>query len=105
HPWPQSDEPQNLEGARNPAVEPGLPAELLGRRPDLRAAELRLRESLTDVDVTRTSYYPTISLTGSAGGSSTALGDVLANPIATLGAGLTLPFLHWNEARLNTASK
>ena len=102
-PWPQSDEPQNLNDARSPAVREGIPADLLGRRPDLRAAELRLRKSLTNVDVTRTSYYPAVSLTGTVGGTSTSLGDVLTNPIATLGAGLTLPFLHWNEARLNTA--
>jgi outer membrane protein TolC len=62
-----------------------------------------LRESLTNVEVTRTFYYPSIILTGTAGGSSSALSNVLANPVATLGAGLTLPFLHWNEARLQTA--
>src|SRR5262249_34433605 len=49
-PWPQTDEPQNLDDAHSPEVEAGVPAELLGRRPDLQAAELRLRESLADVD-------------------------------------------------------
>ncbi|WP_369521393.1 TolC family protein, partial [Escherichia coli] len=45
-PWPQQDEPQDLLGARSPFIAEGLPADLLGRRPDLRAAELRLRNSL-----------------------------------------------------------
>jgi NodT family efflux transporter outer membrane factor (OMF) lipoprotein len=102
-PWPQEDEPQSMTNAHSPAIEPGVPAELLGRRPDLRAAELRLRESLSQVKVVRATYYPAISLTGSVGGSSTSLSDVLANPVQTLGAGLALPFLHWNEARLNSA--
>jgi NodT family efflux transporter outer membrane factor (OMF) lipoprotein len=102
-PWPQEDEPQSMTNAHSPEIQPGVPAELLGRRPDLRAAELRLRESLSQVKVVRASYYPAISLTGSVGGSSTSLSDVLANPVQTLGAGLALPFISWNEARLNTA--
>ena len=101
-PWPIADEPQSMANAHSPAIEPGLPAELLARRPDLRAAELRLRESLSQVKVVRTSYYPAISLTGSVGGSSTSLSSVLAHPVESLGAGLALPFIHWNEARLNT---
>jgi NodT family efflux transporter outer membrane factor (OMF) lipoprotein len=101
-PWPISDEPQDMNNAHSPEIEPGVPAELLGRRPDLRAAELRLRESLSQIRVVRASYYPAISLTGSVGGSSDSLSSVLAHPVETLGAGLALPFIHWNEARLNT---
>ncbi|WP_043818025.1 efflux transporter outer membrane subunit, partial [Rubrivivax gelatinosus] len=78
----------------------GLPADLLGRRPDLRAAELRLRKTLAQGDAVRASYYPTLSLTGSLGGSSSALGQVLANPVAALGSGLALPFLNWREMQL-----
>lgn len=102
HPWPQADEPQDLNAATSPALEPGVPAELLARRPDLRAAELRLRESLAQIKATARSYYPALSLTGSIGSSSTALSDVLKNPVATLGAGLSLPFLNIAQARLNT---
>jgi NodT family efflux transporter outer membrane factor (OMF) lipoprotein len=101
HPWPQADELQSLNESRSPDIQPGIPAELLARRPDLRAAELRLREALANVKVTQTSYYPAISLTGSVGGTSSALGDVLANPIGTLGAGAVFPFMHWNEMKLN----
>jgi NodT family efflux transporter outer membrane factor (OMF) lipoprotein len=102
-PWPVADEPQTMTNAHSPDIEAGIPAELLGRRPDLRAAELRLRESLAQIKVVRTSYYPAIGLNASVGGSSTSLSDVLANPVQTLGAGLALPFINWNEARLNTA--
>ena len=95
-------EPQELSRAALPAVAAGLPAELLRRRPDLWAAELRLRRTLASSDATRLSYYPTLSLTGSLGGSSTALLNVLANPVATLGSGLTLPFLNVPAMRLDT---
>jgi len=82
-----------------PNVDSGLPASLLAQRPDLRAAELRLREAWANVDATRASFYPSFTLTGSLGGTSEALANVLRNPIATLGAGLTLPFLQWNTAK------
>jgi NodT family efflux transporter outer membrane factor (OMF) lipoprotein len=94
-------EPQQLPDRALPEVEAGLPASLIGRRPDLQAAELRLREYLANVDTTRARYYPTFTLTGSLGGSSTSLLKVLQDPVAALGAGLTLPFVQWNTMSLN----
>ncbi|WP_431824608.1 efflux transporter outer membrane subunit [Burkholderia sp. F1] len=93
-------EPPTLPDGPLPAVAAGLPANLLGRRPDLRAAEFRLRESLANVDATRTSFYPTFTLTGNVGTSSTSLERVLSNPVATLGLGLALPFIQWNTMQL-----
>ena len=93
--------PAGLPQQALPDLAAGLPADLLGRRPDLRAAELRLRESLATVDATRTSYYPKLVLTGSLGSSSDALARLVQNPIATLGAQLSLPFLQWNQMQLN----
>lgn len=101
-PWPMEDEPQDLKDAQSPRIEPGVPAEILGRRPDLRAAELRVREFFVAIDTTRASYYPAVTLDGSVGGSSTSLRDVLSNPVGVLGAGLVLPFLNWREMKLNT---
>jgi outer membrane protein TolC len=90
-------EPQRLSDSALPTVAAGLPAQLLTRRPDLRAAELRLRKTLANGDATRTAYYPTLSLTGSLVGSSNSLSQVLDNPVATLGAGLVLPFIQWRD--------
>lgn len=100
-PGKQFTEPSTLPEGDLPTVEAGLPASLLGRRPDLRAAELRLRESLATLDNTRTSYYPSLSLTGTLGTSSTALRDLLDNPVATIAAELTAPFLQYREMKLN----
>ncbi|MCX4164420.1 MULTISPECIES: efflux transporter outer membrane subunit [Paraburkholderia] len=93
-------EPNTLPDQPLPGVQAGLPADVLGRRPDLRASEFRLRESLANVEITRTSFYPTFSLTGSLGTSSASLERVLQNPVATLGLGLTLPFIQWNTMQL-----
>ncbi|MCO8067312.1 efflux transporter outer membrane subunit [Acinetobacter schindleri] len=95
-------EPQRLPNIALPAIAAGLPASLLSRRPDLNAAELRLRKALANKDANKASYYPSISLTGSLStgiGTSTSLSDALKNPVATLGAGLTLPFLQWNDMK------
>ena len=102
-PEPMAAEPAQLPDIALPSIDAGVPASLLGRRPDLRAAEQRLRSALANVDATRTGFYPTLSLTGTLGTSSTALGELLKNPVGTLGAGLTLPFLQWNTARLTVA--
>ncbi|AOJ83308.1 RND transporter [Burkholderia savannae] len=99
-PQRQAAERDALPDAPLPEIAAGMPAELLGRRPDLRAAEFRLRESLANVDVTRTSFYPTFTLTGSVGTASTSLERVLQNPVATLGLGLALPFIQWNTMQL-----
>lgn len=88
------------ESSALPPVAAGLPAEILERRPDLRASEMRLRESLASVDAARAGFFPTLTLTGSGGGSSVSLKDILANPLASLGAGVTLPFVNWNQKDL-----
>ncbi|GLI38162.1 efflux transporter outer membrane subunit [Geobacter hydrogenophilus] len=94
-------ERQRLPDGSLPTVAAGLPASLLGQRPDLRAAEQRLRKYLASIDTTRASYYPSFTLTGTLGTSSTSLLDLLRNPYAALGAGVTLPFIQWNTMKLN----
>ncbi|WP_371863690.1 efflux transporter outer membrane subunit [Acinetobacter soli] len=96
-------EPQRLPQVNLPQIQAGLPASILSRRPDLRAAELRLRETLATKDATTASYYPSISLTGSLGSSSTSLTELIKNPVLALGANLSLPFLQYNDMKKNIA--
>ncbi len=56
---------------------PGLPADLLARRPDLAAAELRLAGAESRIEGARAAFYPALALTGSAGTTSTAMHDLL----------------------------
>jgi len=93
-PGEQFDIPAGRLNGPLPPVTPGIPADVLARRPDLKAAEMRLREYLKNVDAVRTSFYPTLTLTGSAGSSSQALTDLLQNPVGTLAAALTTPFVN-----------
>lgn len=63
---------------RVPANVPGgLPAELLDRRPDLRAARERLMAAHQDTRSARASLYPQLSLTASGGTRSNELADLL----------------------------
>lgn len=94
-------ERQRLPERTLPRVQAGIPASLLAQRPDLQAAEQRLKKYLANVDTTRASYYPSFSLTGTLGTSSTSLLSLLRNPYAALGAGVTLPFIQWNTMKLN----
>lgn len=100
---PEQDKanPIKLTTAKIPPAADNTPALILHRRPDIRAAEHRLRKVLADSDAVLSSYLPSFSLTGSIGGSSIRLVDVLQNPIGTLGAGITLPFLNWYDMRNN----
>ncbi|MCB1756052.1 MAG: efflux transporter outer membrane subunit [Gammaproteobacteria bacterium] len=84
-----------------PEVAVGIPADLLVRRPDIKASMYRLRAALAGSDATVASYLPSLTLSGSVGDSSSALKELLSDPVATLGAGLVLPFLRWNEMQLN----
>ncbi len=59
------------------AVPAGLPAELVGRRPDLVAAERRLAASYARIKQAKRALYPRISLTASAGTASNELSDLL----------------------------
>lgn len=59
------------------AVPPGLPSDLLHRRPDLIAAERQLAASLERVKIAKKDLLPTISLSSSTGTSSGELRDIL----------------------------
>lgn len=96
--------PTSLALGPIPTLAVGIPADVLSRRPDVRAAELRLRKTLARGDEIRTGFYPTLSLTGGASTTSDTLTQVLQNPVGTLGATLALPFLEYNKTRLSIAS-
>ena len=73
-----------------PRVAPGLPADLLVRRPDLASAEAQLAAANANVAVARAALLPSISLTGSAGLASDVLLNFLNAPTAALALGASL---------------
>lgn len=94
------DEPRTLPQADLPGIAAGVPASLLARRPDLAAAELRLRSTLATSDATVSGYYPTFSLTGALGTASSSLLKFFTNPVASLGGALSLAELNPAKVRL-----
>ena len=79
-----------VEALAVPRVAPGLPADLLRRRPDLASAEAQLAAANANVAAARAALLPTISLTGSAGLASNVLLNFLSAPTAALALGASL---------------
>ena len=87
-----------LDSAQQPQFSLVLPAQLLSRRPDLQAAEARLRAALAGSDEAQLNFYPQFNLTASlTAGDGAALARLLSDPIGALGAAITFPFLNYNE--------
>ena len=74
----------------DPPIPPGLPAGLLERRPDILQAEQNLHAANASIGVARSLYFPTLSLTGLLGLSSTSLDNLLKNSSATGAAAVVL---------------
>jgi outer membrane protein TolC len=86
-----------------PSVAAGIPADVLARRPDVRAAELRLRKTLARGDEIRTGFYPTLSLTGGASTTSDTRPRCCKIQSAPW-APRWRSFLEYNKTRLSIAS-
>ena len=59
-----------------PDLPPGLPSEVLVRRPDVRQAELQLVAANANIGAARAAFFPRITLTGSVGSVSAQLGNL-----------------------------
>lgn len=61
-----------------PPAPEALPADLLDRRPDLRASDLRARAANANVGVAVADLYPQFQITGRVGGSSDSIDDLFS---------------------------
>ena len=82
-----------LDALSQPVVRPGLPSELLARRPDVAAAESQLIAANANIAAARAAFFPAINLTADGGYESSALATLLspASRVWSLGAGLAQP--------------
>jgi multidrug efflux system outer membrane protein len=77
-----------------PDVPPGLPSDLLQRRPDLRQSEQNLIAANANVGVANSDFFPRISLTGMLGTVSPQISQLFpAGRTWTIGGGLLSPLL------------
>ncbi|WP_295517299.1 efflux transporter outer membrane subunit [uncultured Pseudomonas sp.] len=84
-----------------------LPAELVGRRPDLIAARWRVEAASKDIAASKTNFYPNLNLTVAAG-SKAILGDALFGAPArffNVGPALSLPIFDGGRRRADLASR
>ena len=81
----------------------GTPSDLLIHRPDILAAEHRLRARYADIGAARAAFFPQISLTGLFGTASTDLSDLFRSGQRTwsFAPQLTLPIFNAGRNRAN----
>jgi NodT family efflux transporter outer membrane factor (OMF) lipoprotein len=70
-----------------PSIPVGVPSQLLQRRPDIAGAERTMAEANALIGVETAAYYPTLSLTGSGGLESSAIGSLFSAPALFWSAG------------------
>jgi NodT family efflux transporter outer membrane factor (OMF) lipoprotein len=76
--------------AKPVAIPFGVPSQLLERRPDVAAAERRVAEANAQIGVARAAYFPTITLSGSAGYQSTSVENLFSGPGLVWSVGASL---------------
>ena len=88
---------------KQPLLTPHLsvPVSVLANRPDLTAAQYRLKKAFKTVKVSEKSWYPTISLNGAIGSSSDRAKSTFDFPYLLGGVSVNLPFLDWNSVKNN----
>lgn len=93
--------PGTLTALSLPLVAPGLPSELLARRPDVAAAEAQLVAQNFSIKVARAAFFPSIQLTASGGYQAPALNRLITpgGALASLASGLTLPIFDGGTLR------
>ncbi|HNE59607.1 MAG TPA: efflux transporter outer membrane subunit [Ottowia sp.] len=86
-------------------VAPGLPSDLLTRRPDVLAAEHRLQGANANIGAARAAFFPQISLTAFGGTASTELKRLFrgANRVWGFSPSLSLPIFDAGRKRANLA--
>ncbi|MDQ0740996.1 efflux transporter outer membrane subunit [Pseudomonas sp. W4I3] len=82
-----------------PIIGPGVPSQLLSRRPDLAQAEAQLAAAHADVRVARAAMLPAVTLGATLGSGAYKADDILRSPFYTLTSGLVAPI--FNNGRLS----
>jgi multidrug efflux system outer membrane protein len=106
-PGPIGRDPVVFERSLPPLLPAGLPADLIARRPDLRAAEATLHAADLDVAAARRTFLPTVSISGFAGFVSPAFEELLEDDRAAWNVqpAVALPLFQAGRLRANLAAQ
>jgi len=85
----------------NPQIALGIPAQLLSKRPDLIAAEYGIISAFELVNVSRSNFYPSLTITAVSNFQNTELKDVFNSNsfFANILTGLTQPIFNRRQIR------
>jgi NodT family efflux transporter outer membrane factor (OMF) lipoprotein len=95
----------HLTAPQQLTVPASLPADLLGRRPDIVAARWRVEAASHGIAAAEASFYPNVSLTAFAGLQSIGLDNLIAGPNRIFQAGPALSLPVFNRDALRGALK
>ncbi|MGN1392924.1 MAG: TolC family protein [Succinivibrionaceae bacterium] len=96
------DTSNSLKELKLPTIPAGISADILKYRPDVSSAESNLKKALANVDVSKLELYPTFKITaGINAGDSSSLVKFFNNPLGSLGAMLSFPFLNYYQRSLD----
>jgi multidrug efflux system outer membrane protein len=82
-------------------IPPGLPSDLLTRRPDILQAEATLRSEYANIGAARAAFFPQITLTGNFGAASASLNGLTQGGATAWGFGpsITVPIFNAGQLR------
>ena len=92
-------------GGQPPAIPVGLPSQLLERRPDIAAAERRVAESNAEIGVTKAAFFPSLTLSATAGLESTSIASWFTWPARFFSLGPTLSQTLFDKGRRKAATE
>ena len=96
-----------LQNAGTVALPSRLPADLIGRRPDVIAQRWRVEAAARDIEVARTQFYPNINLLAFAGLQSIGLDQLFESGSHVVGVGpaISLPVFEGGRLRSRLAGR
>lgn len=83
--------------------QPGAPAEVLERRPDVQRARAQVDSALSQWRSSEAARYPSLSLSLGLGTGGSQWRDWLERPLATLSSSLIVPLVDWRRLDLQRA--
>lgn len=102
YPQPIVRDKQNFNASIPPIIKSGIPSQLLQNRPDIRQSEFDLIASNLNVKVAKAAFYPTFTISASAGFQSFNTAFLFTSPQSlayNLLGGLTAPLINRSAIR------